>query len=73
MATVTILDKLACIRREIAYRERVYPRLITNKKMSQAAADREIAVMKVIEADYSRSAKMHQPELPIDDAIDDVA
>jgi hypothetical protein len=53
MATVTILDKLACIRREIAYRERVYPRLITNKKMSQAA--------------------MHQPELPIDDAIDDVA
>lgn len=38
---------------EIRQRRRVYPRPIASGKMTQQAADREIAVMKAIAADYA--------------------
>lgn len=49
---VTPAEKLACIRRELSMRLRVYPRWIDNGKMTAAKANDEIAVMRAIEADY---------------------
>jgi hypothetical protein len=63
MATITIYDKLACVQRELRMRREVYPRRVVNKKMSQAQADREIAVMEAIVDDYDRSSKVMEPEL----------
>ena len=38
-------EEIACIRREIHMRKRVYPNWIASGKMSQQKADHEIAVM----------------------------
>ncbi len=48
MKEIEIEDEIACINREIKYRQRVYPRLIQCSKMTQQKADFEIAVMKQI-------------------------
>jgi len=50
-------DKLAAIERELAYRRRVYPRLIAEKTLSQFQADRQIAIFVEIAADYVAKAK----------------
>jgi hypothetical protein len=49
--SISAADKLRCAERELKYRARTYPRLVEQHKMSQATADREIAVMKEIAAD----------------------
>jgi hypothetical protein len=67
MPNITVQDKLECVVRELRYRRRVYPRLIANGKMSQAEADREIAIMEILVEDYDGSAKMRQPEVFSDD------
>ena len=46
--TIKISEQIACVRREIAMRRRVYPRWIESGKMTQAKADREIAVMEAV-------------------------
>lgn len=43
--------------REVQMRCRVYPRRVADGKMTQAEADRKIAVMVSIEADYERLAE----------------
>jgi hypothetical protein len=58
MSSITIQDKLACVVRELGYRQHVYPRLIASKKLSQSQADRQIAVMEAIVEDYRRSAQV---------------
>lgn len=45
---MTIDDMIKCAEREVGMRERVYPRWVEAKKMSQAKADSEIATMKAI-------------------------
>jgi len=45
-------DKLECIEREIRYRERVYTRRWREGKMTLTQARREIAIMRVIAAEY---------------------
>jgi hypothetical protein len=52
MAAITHDEKRACIERELKMRRRVYPRWVENEKMTQAQADREIATMEAILADY---------------------
>ena len=47
-------DKLECVRREIAMRRRVYYNRVRSGLMTQAHADREIAIMEAIEADYAK-------------------
>lgn len=47
-------EKRRCVRRELSFRRKVYPGWVERKKMSQEDADREIAVMEAIEADYDR-------------------
>lgn len=49
-------DKLAEVRREIRYRERVYPRLIQAERLSPAQADRQLDIMRAIESDLERLA-----------------
>lgn len=58
--TVTDAEKLACAERELRMRRKVYPGWVRLGRMLQEKADREIAVMAAIVADYS--AKVH-PEL----------
>jgi len=40
------------VMREIGQRENVYPRLVANGKLSQASADRQLAIMHAIAQDY---------------------
>lgn len=54
---ITDADKLACIEREIKFRSYVYPRRIDNGTMTQEKADREIAIMQSIAADYKGGRK----------------
>ena len=50
--SVSDRDKLECIEREIHYRERVYIRRWREGKMTLTQARREIAIMRVIAAEY---------------------
>ncbi len=45
---ISLRDQIACVRREIALRERVYPRQIADGRMKQEEADRELARMKAV-------------------------
>jgi hypothetical protein len=49
---VGLQDMLACARRELAMRERVYPRWVATNKMTKAAAERELRVMRAIVAHF---------------------
>ncbi|MBS8227138.1 hypothetical protein [Vannielia litorea] len=49
----TDLQKHEAARREAELRRRVYPRWVADGRMTQAEADRQIAVMEAIAADYA--------------------
>ena len=66
--TITVHDKLQCVVRELGFRHRTYPRMIENRKMSQAQADREIAVMESIAQDYQKRSAQVEPQLFPNDA-----
>lgn len=53
----TLVDMIACARREVAMREHVYPRRVGDGKMKQAAADRELETMRAILAKLESLAK----------------
>lgn len=42
---VPIADMIACIKRELAMRQRVYPRQVAANRMKQAEADQELRRM----------------------------
>ena len=44
----TLHDQIQCIRREIAMRERVYPRRIAEDRMRQYVADQELGCMRAV-------------------------
>lgn len=44
----SISEQIACIERELRFRERCYPRWVSEQKMAQATAEREIACMKQV-------------------------
>ena len=50
MAEVSLRTQLACARRELALRGRVYPRLVANETMLPAQATKELAAMSAIVA-----------------------
>lgn len=41
-------DQIACVKREIGFRKRVYPRQILQGRLKRDAADREIATMQAV-------------------------
>jgi len=59
--TVTNSDKLACVERELAFRHRVYTRLVASGKMSKEKQDREIELMSAIVEDYRAAAASDEP------------
>ena len=48
MKQITIEDMIKCVEREIGMRQRVYPRWVESKKMSQEKADYEIKCMTAV-------------------------
>lgn len=48
MKQITIDDMIKCVEREIGMRQRVYPRWVESKKMSQEKADYEIKCMEYV-------------------------
>jgi hypothetical protein len=46
--TVSFAEQTACVRREIAMRERVYPKWVGTGRMKAEAAEREIAAMRAV-------------------------
>jgi hypothetical protein len=54
---ITDADKLECAARELSFRRKVYPRQIKYGRMTQAQADREIAIMESILDDYRARIK----------------
>ncbi len=52
MGEVTNDDKIKCLKREVAMRERVYPKWVQSGRMKQAEADKEIRVLKAVLHDY---------------------
>lgn len=45
-----LADQIACARRELSMRRRVYPMWVSTQRMTQAKADHEIACMEAIVA-----------------------
>jgi hypothetical protein len=60
---VTIDDMLACVRREIGMRRRVYPRWVEQSKMSAADADREIETMEAVHTHLLAEKERQNPSL----------
>jgi hypothetical protein len=46
--STSFADQIACVRREIAMRERVYPKWVNAGRMKAEAAEREIAAMRAV-------------------------
>lgn len=44
----TLQDQIACVEREIAMRERVYPHWVRGGRLKQDKADREIETMRAV-------------------------
>lgn len=53
-AYFSIEEQIACLKREIGMRERLYPRWVSMQKMSQAKADTELGAMKAALATLER-------------------
>lgn len=53
---IPITDQVACVKRELAKRRHVYPRLVAAGKMQQADADREISRMQAVLATIEDAA-----------------
>jgi hypothetical protein len=62
---ITNQDKLACVERELAFRNRVYARLITRGKMSPNEARRETMLMEAIVEDYRALVAADEPEFTL--------
>jgi len=46
--SISFADQIACVRREIAMRERVYPKWVNAGRMKAEAAERGIAAMRAV-------------------------
>jgi hypothetical protein len=62
---MTIKEQLDCAKRELSMRERVYPRLVSQEKMSKEKADHEIACMKAIVATLKPLAEQESGQMTL--------
>ena len=60
--TFTRKQKEAAAWRESKMRRRVYPRLVADGRMTQQSADRQIAIMEAIAADYAEPDLFGEPK-----------
>jgi hypothetical protein len=67
---ITLWAQVQCVRREIAMRNRVYRRRVTEGKMTQATADKELAEMHAVYETLQRlehdEAHASEPRLDLD-------
>lgn len=47
-ALVPITEQISCVRREIGLREKVYPRFVEQKHMSQTESTRQLIAMRAV-------------------------
>jgi hypothetical protein len=66
---ITLWAQVQCVRREIAMRNRVYRRRVQEGRMTQAAADRELAEMQAVYETLQRLEhdEAHQSTLDLGD------
>ena len=55
-------EKLKAVRRELAFRRSLYPKWVKAGRIDQEKADREIAVMEAIAADYEEVIRINSPQ-----------
>lgn len=48
MTAITLDEQIACVKRELSLRSRVYPRWTATGKLKPATADSEIAAMRAV-------------------------
>lgn len=60
---VALEVQLACAKREVRQRQRVYPRLVAAERMTEAQAARELAAMKAIVRTLTQLLEAKQGEL----------
>lgn len=60
---VTIADQIACVRREIAVRSKVYPRWVESGRMKHDQADREVEAMIAVLATLQEVQRQREPGL----------
>jgi hypothetical protein len=63
MTAIPYTEQLKCVRREIAMRMRVYPRWVTDRRMTQQKADYEIEAMQAVAATLEHLVKTTEPDL----------
>jgi hypothetical protein len=61
--SITLVEQITCARREIAFRERVYPRFIEQGKLKPDKAEHELAAMRAVLATLLEVHKEQNPEL----------
>jgi hypothetical protein len=59
---ITNGNKLACAQRELAFRQRVYPRWIEQGRYTEVKAALEIAMMEAVVEDYRKLADAERRE-----------
>lgn len=50
MFEITLQEQIDCVDRELNMRGRVYPRWVSERKLTQALADKEMARMRAVRA-----------------------
>lgn len=63
MSDITLNEQLECVKREVGMRAHLYPRWVVNGKMSQQKADRELALMRAVQATLEAQLALEQPGL----------
>jgi hypothetical protein len=61
--SIPLIVQIQCVRREIGYRERCYPRWIESGKMPQRKADDELSAMSAVLATLQELHAQQNPEL----------
>ena len=56
-------EQVRCVEREIRCRRRVYPRWVEERRMSQAAADHELACMEAVLVTLQQDLERAKPGL----------
>lgn len=59
--TITLEQQIACVRRELALRQRVYPKWVATSRMKQAEADKELAAMQAVHDTLAALAEKPAP------------
>ena len=57
----TLDEQIACVKREIGMRARLYPRWVSAQKMAQAKADEELGCMRAVLATLEHNQLESQP------------